>query len=174
MTRTPLQRGAECGHLSTRVGYDDELQSGGDPAEGGEHAGERLWDAFSQFVQKCFGDAHRLLQQLDVEDPGLVWLHVRCSCEAGWRSCQILCRAFGDGLWWRNGHGEISLLCTQKKSHLKLGHCDVFHIPRLCVQSHALKCWSQGTGPSLTLVRSGKRNAPHTQIVLGVNGLIVR
>ncbi len=66
---------------------------------------------FWQFVQKFFGYANRLLQQLsgwlvsdDLEDagcgsPGLVWLHVVCGCEAGWMYCQILWNTFGDGLW---------------------------------------------------------------------------
>ncbi len=31
--------------------------------------------------------------------PGLVWLHVVCSCEAGLMYCQILENTFGDGLW---------------------------------------------------------------------------
>ncbi len=66
-----------------------------------------------QFVQKLFGYANWLLQQLSrrlVSDdlggedagrggPGLVWLHVVCGCEAGWMYCQILWNAFGDGLW---------------------------------------------------------------------------
>ncbi len=59
---------------------------------------------FLQFVQKLFGYANRLLQQLSgwlVSDdlggkdagrggPGLVWLHMVCGCEAGWMYCQIL------------------------------------------------------------------------------------
>ncbi len=66
-----------------------------------------------KFVQKFFGYANQLLQQLSgwlVSDdlggedagcggPGLVWLHVVCGCEAGWMYCQILWNAFGDGLW---------------------------------------------------------------------------
>ncbi len=44
----------ECEHLPTQVGYDDELQSG--------H--ELPWDGFWQFVQKFFGYANWLLQQL--------------------------------------------------------------------------------------------------------------
>ncbi len=73
----------------------------------------RWADGFWQFVQKFFAYANRLLQQLSgwlVSDnlggedagcggPGLVWLHVVCSCEAGWMYCQILWNAFGDGLW---------------------------------------------------------------------------
>ncbi len=69
-------------------------------------------------MQKLFGYANRLLQQLSgwlVSDdlggedagcgaPGLVWLHMVCGCEAGWMYCQILLNAFGDGLWWRNEH----------------------------------------------------------------------
>ncbi len=47
----------ECEHLPTQVGYDDELQSGQDPDE-------LPWDGFWQFVQKLFGFAHWLLQQL--------------------------------------------------------------------------------------------------------------
>ncbi len=31
--------------------------------------------------------------------PGLVWLHVVCSCDAGWMYCQILRNDIGDGLW---------------------------------------------------------------------------
>ncbi len=103
----------ECEHLPTQVGYNDELQSGRDPDEDDEHADELPWDGFWQFVQKLFGYANRLLQQLSgwlVSDdlggedagcggPGLVWLHVICSCEAGWMYCQILWSAFGDGLW---------------------------------------------------------------------------
>ncbi len=68
---------------------------------------------FWQFVQKFFGYANRLLQQLSgwlVTDdlggedagyggPGLVWLHVVCVCEASWMYCQILWNTFGDGLW---------------------------------------------------------------------------
>ncbi len=64
------------------------------------------------FVNKCFGYANRLLQQLSgwpVSDdlggedagcggPGLVWLHVVCGCEVGWMYCQIIWNAFGDGL----------------------------------------------------------------------------
>ncbi len=71
------------------------------------------WDGFWQVVQKFFGYANRLLQQLSgwlVSDDlggedagcgglGLVWLHVVCGCEAGWMYCQILWNAFGDGLW---------------------------------------------------------------------------
>ncbi len=70
-------------------------------------------DGFWEFVQKLFCYANRLLQQLSgwlVSDdlvgedagcggPGLVWLHVVCGCEAGWRYCQLLWNAFGDGLW---------------------------------------------------------------------------
>ncbi len=103
----------KCEHLPTRVGYNDELQSGRDPDEDDEHADELPWDGFWQFVQKLFGYANRLLQQLfgwlvsdnlGGEDagcggPGLVWLHVVCGCEAGWMYCQILWNAFGDGLW---------------------------------------------------------------------------
>ncbi len=103
----------ECEHLPTQVGYDDELQSGRDPDEDDEHADELPWDGFWQFVQKFFGYANRLLQQLSgwlvSEDlvgedagcggPGLVWLHMVCGCEAGWMYSQILWNAFGDGLW---------------------------------------------------------------------------
>ena len=103
----------ECEHLPTQVGYDDELESGRDPDEDDEHADELPWDGFWQFVQKSFGYANRLLQQLSewlVSDdlggehagcggPGLVWLHVVCGCEAGWMYCQILWNTFGDGLW---------------------------------------------------------------------------
>ncbi len=88
-------------YLSTQVGYDDELQSGRDPDEDNEHANELPRDGFLQFVQKFFGYANRLLQQLSgwlVSDdrrgedagcggPGLVWLHVVCGCEAGWMYC---------------------------------------------------------------------------------------
>ncbi len=70
-------------------------------------------NGFWQFVQKLFGYANRLLQQLSVwlvsddlggEDagcggPGLVWLYTVCSCEASWMYCQVLWNAFGDGLW---------------------------------------------------------------------------
>ncbi len=52
----------ECEHLPTQVGYDDELQSGRDPDEDDEHADEL--DGFWQSVQKLFGYANRLLQQL--------------------------------------------------------------------------------------------------------------
>ncbi len=86
----------KCEHLPTQVGYDDELQSGRDPDEDDEHADELPWDGFWQFVQKFFGYANRLLQQLSgwlVSDdlggedagcggPGLVWLHVVCG--RGW------------------------------------------------------------------------------------------
>ncbi len=54
----------ECEHLPTQVGYDDKLQSGRDPDEDDEHADELHWDSFWQFVQKLFGYANRLLQQL--------------------------------------------------------------------------------------------------------------
>ena len=61
-------------------------------------------ETVSEFVQKFFGYANRLLQQLSgwlVSDdlggedagcggPGLVWLHVVCDYEAGWMYCQIL------------------------------------------------------------------------------------
>ncbi len=113
--RTPLQsaRRIECEHLPTQVSYDNELQSGRDPVEDDEHVDGLPWDGFWQFVQKLFCYANRLLQQLSgwlVSDdlggedagcggPGLVWLHVVCGCEAGWRYCQILWNAFGDGLW---------------------------------------------------------------------------
>ncbi len=93
----------ECEHLPTQVGYNDELQSGRDPNEDNKHADELPSDGFWQFVQKFFGYANRLLQQLSgclVSDdlggedagcggPGLVCLHVVCSCEAGWIYCQI-------------------------------------------------------------------------------------
>ncbi len=83
------------------------------PDEDDEHADELPWDGFWQVVQKFFGYANRLLQQLSgwlISDdlggedagcggPGLVWLHVVCGCEAGWMYCQILWNAFGDGLW---------------------------------------------------------------------------
>ncbi len=83
-----------------------------DPDEDDEHADELPWDGFWQFVQKLFGYANQLLQQLSgwlVSDnlggedagcggPGLVWLHGVCSCKAGWMYCQILLNAFGDGL----------------------------------------------------------------------------
>ncbi len=69
--------------------------------------------SFWQFVQKFFGYANRLLQQLwgrlVSDDLGgeyagcggsrLVWLHVVCGCEVGWMYCQILWNTFGDGLW---------------------------------------------------------------------------
>ncbi len=88
----------ECEHLPTQVSYDDQLQSGQDPDEDDEHADELPWDCFWQFVQKFFGYANRLLQQLSgwlVSDdlggedagcggPGLMWLHMVCGCEAGW------------------------------------------------------------------------------------------
>ncbi len=77
-----------------------------------EIADELLWDGFWQFVQKFFGYANRLLQQVRVAglrrswrwrcwmwSPRLVWLYGVCGCEAGWMSCQILWNAFGDGLW---------------------------------------------------------------------------
>ncbi len=64
---------------------------------------------FLTVVQKFFGYANQLFQQLSSDDlggedagcggPGLVWLHVVCGCEAGWMYCQILWNAFGDGLW---------------------------------------------------------------------------
>ncbi len=54
----------ECEHLPTQVSYDDELQSGRDPDEDDEHADELPWDGFWQFVQKFFGYANWLLQQL--------------------------------------------------------------------------------------------------------------
>ncbi len=54
----------ECEHLLTQVGYDDELQSGRDPDEDDEHADEFPWDGLWQCVQKFFGYANRLLQQL--------------------------------------------------------------------------------------------------------------
>ncbi len=54
----------ECEHLPTQVSYDDELLSGRDPDEDDEHADELPWDGFWQFVQKFFGYAKRLLQQL--------------------------------------------------------------------------------------------------------------
>ncbi len=83
-----------------------------DPDEDNEHADELPWDGFWQFMQKFFGYANRLLQQLSgwlVSDdlggedagcggPGLVWLPVVCGCEAGWMYWQILWNAFGDGL----------------------------------------------------------------------------
>ncbi len=73
------------------------------PRWGRQAADELPWDGFWQFVQKLFGYANRLLQQLSgwlVSDdlggedagcggPGLVWLHVVCDCEAGWVYCQI-------------------------------------------------------------------------------------
>ncbi len=103
----------ECEHLPTQVGYDDKLQSCRDPDEDDEYADELPWDGFWQFVQKFFGYANRLLQQLSgwlVSDdlggkdagcggPGLVWLHVVCGCEAGYMYCQILWNIFVDGLW---------------------------------------------------------------------------
>ncbi len=54
----------ECEHLPTQVGHDDELQSGQDPNENNEHADELPWDGFWQFVQKFFGYANQLLEQL--------------------------------------------------------------------------------------------------------------
>ncbi len=102
--RTPLQSATiECEHLPTQVSYYGKLQSGRDPDEDDKHADELPWDGFGQFVQKLFGYANRLLQQLSGrlfsddlggEDagcggPGLVWLHVVCGCEAGWMNCQI-------------------------------------------------------------------------------------
>ncbi len=88
-------------HLPTQVGY------------GYEHADELPWDGFWQFVQKFFGYANRLLQQLSgwlVSDElggedagcggsGLVWLYVVCGCDAGCMYFKILWNAFGDGLW---------------------------------------------------------------------------
>ncbi len=44
----------KCENLPTRVGYDDELQSGQDPDENDEHADELPWDGFWQFVQELF------------------------------------------------------------------------------------------------------------------------
>ncbi len=64
--RTPhvVPNAIECEHLPTQVSYDEELQSGRDPDEDNEHADELPWDGFRQFVQKFFGYANRLLQQL--------------------------------------------------------------------------------------------------------------
>ena len=77
------------------------VQSGRDLDEDGERADELTRDGFWQFALKFFGYANRLLQQLsgwllsdDLEGehagcwgPGLVWLHVVCSCEVGWMYC---------------------------------------------------------------------------------------
>lgn len=90
----------------------------------------------------------------------MVWLHMRCGCEGRVLPNSLKClwgRLTVEKLTWRN-----SLWCTQKKSYLKLVQHDVFHIPHLCVHSRALKCWSQGTGPSSTLVHSERRNAAQT------------
>ncbi len=95
----------ESEHLPTQVGYDDGLQSGRDPDED-----ESMQMSFPEMVSdslcrnslvmqtdccsSCPGD-WSLGHDLGGEDagcgvPGLVWLHVVCSCEAGWMYCQIL------------------------------------------------------------------------------------
>ncbi len=65
------------------------------PDEDDEHADELPWDGFWQFVQKFFGYANRLLQQLSgwlVSDdlggedagcggPGLVWTFLQSACQ---------------------------------------------------------------------------------------------
>ena len=53
-------------HFPTQVSYVDTLQSGWDPDEDNEPADELPWHSFWQFVQKFFGYANRLLQQLEV------------------------------------------------------------------------------------------------------------
>ncbi len=112
--RTPLQ--SDRRHRIWAFAHSSWLQirtAGRDTDEDDEHADELPWDCFWQFVQKFFGYANRLLQQLSgwlVSDglgdedagcrgPGLMWLHVVCGCEAGWMYWQILWNAFGEGLW---------------------------------------------------------------------------
>lgn len=51
-------------HLPTQVSYDDKLQSGEDPGEDNEPADELPWNSFWQLVQKFFGFANQLLDQL--------------------------------------------------------------------------------------------------------------
>ncbi len=105
----------ECEHLPTQVSYDDKLQSGRDPDEDDEHADELPGDGFWQFVQKFFGYANRLLQQLssdwsqtilevkmlDVEVLG--WCSYTWSTvvrpRASWICSQILWNTFGGSLW---------------------------------------------------------------------------
>ncbi len=111
MKRTPLQSARR--HRMWAFAHSSRLQWRTAvrlrPDEDDEHADELHWDGFWQFVQKFFGYANRLLQQLsgwlsktilevkmlDVE----VLVHMVCSCEAGWMYCQILWNAFGDSLW---------------------------------------------------------------------------
>lgn len=49
-------------HLPAQVSYDDDLQSGRDPGE--DDADELPWDGYWQLVQKWFGFANQLLDQL--------------------------------------------------------------------------------------------------------------
>ncbi len=80
------------------------------PMRTDEHADELPWDGLCRnslvmqtyCCSSCPGCLSQMIlevKMLDVEVPGLVWLHVVCSCEAGWMYCQILWNAFGDGLW---------------------------------------------------------------------------
>ncbi len=89
-----VNHGAEVGldrEAEPDCGSKEDLSQGSDPQKQKSMAVQNL------FVQKFFGYANQLLQQLSAwlvsddlggEDagcggPGLVWLHVVCGCEAG-------------------------------------------------------------------------------------------
>ncbi len=80
----------ECEHLPTQVGYDDELMSGRDTDEA-----TSMQISFPEMVSDSLC-RNSLVRQTDCcsscpsgsdagcGGPGLVWLHVVCSCEASW------------------------------------------------------------------------------------------
>ncbi len=118
----------------TQVGYDDELHSCRYPDQDNEHADELPWDGFWQFVQKFFGYANRLLQQLSgwlVSDDlggedagcggsGLGW--------AGWMYCQILWNFFG----YKEVNVEMNIQFTGNSSggHYCSQHANCMALPQ--------------------------------------------
>lgn len=60
------------------------------------------WDSLVMQTSCCLGSLgslSKLIMQVEKTDPGLVWLHVACGCEAGWMYRQILGNDVEGGLW---------------------------------------------------------------------------
>lgn len=162
---TPFWR-AKCGHLSTWVGYDDQLQSGGDPV-GDEHTGECLWDGFWQFVQKlkmrCWGLWVRVVTGL-----GLAEMQLSGQLDVLPNSPKCLWRQLVVEKWtWRNKPFSWKSLILNLGSTM----CFVFHVS-VC----KVRRWTAGPRGQdhLRHLYALKGGTLHTQIVLRVNGLIVR
>ncbi len=139
----------ECEHLPTHVSYDDQLQSGRDPNKDDEHADELPWDGFWQFVQKLFGYANRLLQQLSGwlvsddlggEDVGWSWAGVVTRGLRLWGRLDVLPNSL-KRLWRRLTVREMNIQFT---GNISGGHSCSQHdnctLPKNKATSVALCC----------------------------------